>query len=86
MKKTIIGAAALAALSLAVVPAQAAKMSGCSSDNLMKTESGIDTMADGPNKMAAQKEMAAAQDAMLSGKMGACGMHLTKAMQAETTK
>ena len=27
-----------------------------------------------------------AQDAMLSGKMGACGMHLTKAMQAEMGK
>jgi hypothetical protein len=28
----------------------------------------------------AQKEVAAAQDAMLGGKMGACGMHLNKAM------
>ena len=29
----------------------------------------------------AQKEVALAQDAMLNGKMGACGMHLSKAMQ-----
>jgi hypothetical protein len=30
----------------------------------------------------AQKEVAQAQDAMLSGKMGACAIHLTKAMHA----
>jgi hypothetical protein len=28
----------------------------------------------------AQKEIAMAQDSMLNGKMGACGMHLSKAM------
>jgi hypothetical protein len=43
-------------------------------------------MADGENKMTAQKELSMAQDAMLSGKMGACGMHLSKAMRAETGK
>ena len=37
-----------------------------------KTESMIETMADGEGKMVAQKEIAQAQDAMLSGKMGAC--------------
>ena len=37
-------------------------------------------MADGEGKIAAQKEMAMAQDAMLGGKMGACGTHLSKAM------
>jgi len=30
--------------------------------------------------------MAAAQDAMLNGKMGACGMHLSKAMHAGMAK
>ena len=31
-------------------------------------------------KIAAQKEIVLAQDAMLNGKMGACGMHLSKAI------
>ena len=43
-------------------------------------------MPDGESKMAAQKEVAMAQDAMLNGKMGACGMHLSKAMHAEMGK
>ncbi len=84
MLKKLVGAAAMAAVAFAVVPAHAAKMGGgCSSANLEKTET---TMADGPTKIAAQKEVAMAQDAMLSGKMGACGMHLAKAMQAEMGK
>ena len=40
-------------------------------------------MADGEAKVAAQKEMALAQDAMLGGKMGACAAHLGKAIQAQ---
>jgi hypothetical protein len=43
-------------------------------------------MADGDSKITAQKEIAAAQDAMLNGKMGACGMHLSKAMHAGMMK
>ena len=76
----------MAAVAYAVVPASAAKMEGCSGGNLTKTESMIETMADGPNKITAQKEVAMAQDAMLGGKMGACGMHLSKAMHAEMGK
>ena len=34
----------------------------------------------------AQKEIAAAQAAMLDGKMGACAMHLSKAMHAGMMK
>jgi len=45
-----------------------------------KSESMIETMADGQGKIMAQKEVAQAQDAMLSGKMGARAVHLTKAM------
>jgi hypothetical protein len=87
MLKKLLGAVAMAAVAYAVVPAQAAKMGGgCSSANLAKTESTVDTMADGENKIAAQKEIALAQDAMLNGKMGACGMHLSKAMHAEMGK
>jgi hypothetical protein len=82
MIKMLLGAAAMAAIAYSVVPAEAAKMSGggCSGADLAKAETMIETMADGEGKRTAQKEIAAAQDAMLSGKMGACGMHLSKTM------
>ena len=80
MLNKLIGAAAMAAVAYAVVPAHAAKMGGCSGPNLAKTETAIETMAEGEGKMMAQKEIALAQDSMLNGKMGACGMHLNKAM------
>lgn len=87
MVKKLLGAAAMAAIALAVVPAHAAKMGlGCSGANFGKTESAIETMADGDSKWAAEKEMAAAQDSMLNNKWGACGAHLSKAMQATTAK
>jgi hypothetical protein len=87
MLKKLLGAAAMAAVAFAVVPADAAKMgAGCSSANLSKTESMIEGTADGDGKMMAQKELSAAQDAMLGGKMGACGMHLSKAMHAGMSK
>ena len=87
MTKGLLGAAVIAAVVSIVVPAQAAKMSaGCSSANLEKTEAMIENMADGDSKTAAQKEVAYAQDSMLSGKMGACGMHLGKAMHASMAK
>ncbi|QOZ26110.1 hypothetical protein [Bradyrhizobium ivorense] len=86
MIKTLIGAAAMAAVAFAV-PAHAAKRGvGCSGDNLGKTESAIEAMADTDVKFAAEKEMSLAQDAMLNGKMGACGMHLTKAARASMAK
>jgi hypothetical protein len=46
----------------------------------------IENMADGEGKIVAQKEIAAAQDALLNGKMGACSMHLSKAMHAGMAK
>jgi hypothetical protein len=79
MLNKLLGAAAMAAIVCSTVPASAAKMAGCSGENLSKTESMIETMADGQGKMA-QREVAQAQDAMLSGKMGACAAHLTNAM------
>jgi hypothetical protein len=76
----------MAAVAYAVVPAQAAKMGkmslGCSGANLEKTETMVDAMADGEGKVAAQKEIALAQESLLSGKTGACSMHLTNAMHA----
>ena len=86
MSNKLLGAAAVAALILAVAPASAAKMGGCSGENLSKTESMIDTMADGEGKMMAQKEVSQAQEALLSGKMGACAAHLSKAMNAGASK
>jgi hypothetical protein len=80
MLNKLLGAAAMAAVVCSTVPASAAKMAGCSGENLSKTESMIETMADGQGKIVAQREVAQAQDAMLSGKMGACAAHLTNAM------
>jgi hypothetical protein len=82
MINKLLGAAAMAAILSSTVPVSAAHMGmgGCSGANMTKTESAIDAMADGPNRMMGQKEIAAAQTAMLDGKMGACAMHLNKAM------
>jgi hypothetical protein len=87
MINKLLGVIAVAAVAVAVVPAQAAKKSvGCSGDNLAKTESTIEDMADGDAKWAAEKEIAMAQDALLSGKMGACGMHLSRALHAGSSR
>jgi hypothetical protein len=87
MLNKLLAATAIAALAFAVSPADAARVkAGCSGDNLSKTETMIENMADGEGKIAAQKEIAAAQDAMLSGKMGACASHLSKAMHVGTAK
>jgi hypothetical protein len=87
MIKKLLGATAMVAIAYAVVPADAAKMgAGCSGGNLAKTETAIENMADGDGKLAAQKELSAAQDAMLGGKMGVCGAHLSKAMHATMAK
>ena len=84
MINKLLGAAAMAAILCATAPAFAA--GGCSGANLTKTEAAIDAMADGPNRIMGQKEIAAAQGAMLDGKMGACAMHLSKAMHAGMMK
>jgi len=86
MINKLLGAAAMVAVAFAVVPASAAHMGGCSGENLTKTESTVETMADGEGKMMAQKEIMMAQTAMLDGKMGACGMHLNKAMHVGMMK
>ena len=76
----------MAAVVFAIAPASAAHMAGCSGPNMAKTESMIEGMADGQGKMMAQKELSAAQDALLGGKMGACGAHLSNAMHATASK
>ncbi|WP_246790125.1 hypothetical protein [Bradyrhizobium sp. CCBAU 51765] len=84
----LLGVIAIATVAFAVAPAEAAKHAagGCSGTNLEKTETAIENMADGDSKFVAQKEIAAAQDALLNGKMGVCGAHLNKAMQASMAK
>lgn len=84
----LLGVIAVAAVAFAVAPCQAAKhsMGGCSGSNLEKTETAIENMADGDSKFIAEKEITAAQDALLNGKVGVCGMHLHKAMQATASK
>jgi len=87
MLNKLIAATAVAVMACAVSPADAARVkAGCSGDNLSKTETMVETMADGEGKIAAQKEIAAAQDAMLNGKAGACAAHLSKAMHVGTMK
>jgi len=82
MIKKLLGVAAMAAVACAVVPAHAAHMGvGCNGASFAKTESAIEASADGEGKFAAEKEIAAAQDAYLNSKFGACSAHLSKAMR-----
>jgi hypothetical protein len=83
MLNKLLAATAMAAIAYATCPANAKGGGGCSGDNLTKVEAKIEAMADGDAKFAAQKEISAAQDAMLGGKMGACAAHLNKAMSAK---
>src|SRR4051812_48656615 len=91
MLRKLLGAAAMAAAAYAFVPAHAAHVHhaahlgvGCSGDNFAKAEGEVETMADGRGKFMAEREIAEAQDAMLSGKMSGCAMHLSRARQAES--
>ena len=88
MLRKLLGAAAMAAAAYAFAPAYAAHVHhagvGCSGDNFAKAEGEVEAMADGPGKFVAEREIAQAQDAMLSGKAGPCAMHLGRAMQAES--
>lgn len=86
MLKKLLGAAAIAAVGFAVVPASAATMAGCGDGNLQKTESATEAMADGAGKTTAQQEIALAEHAMLDGKMSACAMHLSNAMHPDMMK
>jgi len=91
MLRKLLGAAAMAATAYAFVPAYAAHVHhaaqigvGCSGDNFAKAEGAVETMADSPGKFMAEREIAQAQDAMLSGKMSGCAMHLSRALRAES--
>ena len=86
MMKKLLGTAAMAAVVFAMAPASAARMEGCSGSNLMKTETAVEAMADGDAKWMANKEMTAANAALLDGKMAVCAVHLTKAAHAGMMK
>ena len=86
MINKLLGAAAMAAVILAVAPASAAKVGGCSGDNMMKTENMVEAMADGPNKSEGHKEIMLAQTAMLDGKMNECASHIGKATHISSMK
>lgn len=75
----------MAAIILGVAPASAARMAGCGGESFAKVEAMVEAMADGSGKFMAQKVVAQAQDAMLTGKMGACSAHLSKAMHSGAT-
>lgn len=87
MIKKALGIAALAAVVFAVGPADAAKMrtGGCSGPNQEKVETMIESMADGPNRIMGQQEIALAQADMLNGRMAGCAFHLNRAMYDATT-
>ncbi len=86
MINKLLGAAAMAAVVYSTVPASAASVGGCSGENMTKSESMVEAMADGEGKATAQKEVAMAQAAMLDGKMGVCAAHLSKAMHVGMMK
>jgi hypothetical protein len=88
MLKRLLSAAAMAASACAFVPAHAAHVHaarvgvGCSGDNLARTEGAVETMADGPGKFMAEREIAEAQSEMRGGRMRGCAMHLSRAMHS----
>lgn len=86
MLNKLLGAAAMAAIICSTVPASAANLESCNGGNLSKTESMIESMADGQGKSMAQKEVAQAQTAMLDGKMKVCAQHLGNAMHVGMMK
>jgi hypothetical protein len=89
IKHVMLPTAALAAALLATAPASAARLRvmACSGDNLAKAESMVEGIPDGnPAKLSGYKEMTDANEALSSGKMSECAMHLNRAMQMGTPR
>ena len=80
--KTLIAVALLSAI--CVAPASAAMMR-CSSENMAKSSAAWSTV-DSPAKMAANKELAAANTDMSNAKMGSACKHYMKAQKAAMAK
>ena len=89
IRNLVLPVAALAAIAFATLPASAAKMQavGCSGDSIAKAEATVDAMPDtDANKQTGYKEMTDANEALVSGKMGECAMHLDKVMHMTPAK
>ena len=82
-----IVAATVAAFAYAAIPANAAKVSaGCSGDNLSKTETMIENMADGEGKIDGAEGNRGCAGRAAQRQDGRCSMHLSKAMHAAMAK
>ena len=79
MTKFLITAAALSAL--AMVPASAKPMMGCSGDGMMKVNNMSNAMADGQQKMMMDREIGMANTALSKGDMRGCNKHLMNAQK-----
>jgi hypothetical protein len=66
----VLFAASIITAALAMSPASAAMMA-CTSGNMAKSAAAVDTMPDGPRKMAMMKEIGMANAAMSKGDMRA---------------
>ncbi len=89
VRQLVLPVAAIAAIAFAAAPASAAKMhaAGCSGDSIAKAEATVDAMPDtDTNKQMGYKEMTDANEALVSGKMGECAMHLNKVMHMMPAK
>jgi hypothetical protein len=77
--------AVVALVAFAVAPASAKSMA-CTGENMAKTTSSMNTMPEGPGKMAMAKEMGKANTEMSKGNMrGACAAYM-KAQKMASTK
>ena len=79
MTKFLITAAALSVL--AIAPASAKPMMGCSGDGMMKVNNMSMGMADGQQKMMMDREIGMANAAMSKGDMRGCNKHLMNAQK-----
>jgi hypothetical protein len=83
MKRMMIAAAMISTLALA--PASAAMMA-CTGENMGKTMTMADGMADGPTKMNLEKEMGMANTDVSQGKMRSACSHYMKAQKMGAMK
>jgi hypothetical protein len=91
MLKKLLGAAAMAATAYAFVPAQRrtsitprASVSDVAATTSLKRKAGSRLWPTARRSFVAEREIAQAQDAMLSGIMSGCSMHLSRALRAES--
>jgi hypothetical protein len=85
MTKILIAAAMVSISALAFTPASAGMMA-CTGDNMGKTLTMADGMADGPTKMGVEKEMGMANTDYSAGKMHSACMHYMKAQKMSMMK